>query len=164
MLYEHSYFMRLYRMAAVLIALFLAGCSKPPATEPDDNTIDSCIGNWRLTSFCGTPADIDIYIAIRKDSTFTLYQRNHDYTPARFSGNYIFDAESHRLSGRYDDGTAWADSYIVEDADGETMIWANAADKSEISVYTRSEIPASMLGGAGRTNSAGISDEGGRFL
>ncbi len=107
-------------------------------------SIDNCIGSWRLTSFCNRPADIDIYMTIRSDATFTLYQRNADYTPAKFSGSYIFDAESGRISGVYDDGTAWADSYIVEDADEEVMIWVNSEDRSEISVYTRSDIPASM--------------------
>ncbi len=112
--------------------------------EETSPSIDNCIGDWRLASFCGKPADMDIYVTLRKDRTFTLYQRSADYMPVRFSGSYTYDAGSCRLSGSYDDGTAWADSYIVEDADGEFMVWLNAVDKSEVSVYKRSGIPESM--------------------
>ncbi len=109
-------------------------------------SLDNCMGDWRLASFCGATAELDIYMTIRADGTFTLYQRNADYTPVRFAGNYAFDANSSLFSGRYSDGAAWANSYIVDYADGETMTWINAANDAEVSVYIRSDIPASMLG------------------
>ncbi len=121
-------------------------CADNIVGEETTASADNCIGSWKLTSFCNIPADFDIYIAIRDNGTFTLYQRGADHTPVKFSGSYTFDPQSCMFSGRYDDGTSWADSYIVEDADGESMVWVNAADKSEISEYTRSEIPASILG------------------
>ncbi len=99
-----------------------------------------------------SPAEFDIYITLRNDGTFTLYQREADCTPVIFSGSYTLDTESGMLSGRYDDGTAWADSYIVETADGETMIWINATDDSEMSLYTRSDIPASMPAGISKAH------------
>ncbi len=141
-------------LAVALMALLLAGCSKIPVTEHDNKTIDNCIGDWRLTSFCGTPADMDIYVTLRKDKTFTLYQRSADYMPVIYSGSYTFDEENSTLSGSYDDGTAWADSYIVEDTDGEFMVWLNAADRSEVSVYERSDIPESMLREVSRSGGA----------
>ncbi len=144
--------MHLKTLAVTFVALLLAGCSDRIGREESELSVDDCIGSWRLASFCNIPTDIDIYISIRNDGTFTLYQRNTDYTPVSFSGSYAFDAESRMISGFYDDGTAWVDSYIVEDADEKEMIWANAEDKSEISVYTRSDIPASMLGEVSRTS------------
>ncbi len=114
--------------------------------EETTASVDNCIGSWKLTSFCNIPAEFDVYITIREDGTFTLYQRSADHTPVKFSGSYTFDPESRMFCGRYDDGAAWADSYIVEDADVESMVWVNAADKSEISEYTSSEIPESILG------------------
>ncbi len=113
---------------------------------------DKCLGSWKLTSFCSRPAEFDVYITLRDNGTFTLYQRGADSTPARYAGNFTFDPSNSVISGSYDDGTAWVDSYKVEDADGDEMIWTNTADSSEKSVYTRSDIPASMLGKAGRTN------------
>ncbi len=137
--------MRLKALAVMLMALLLAGCSDKTVGEDTGLSSDKCIGSWRLASFCNMPAEFDIYITLRENGTFTLYQRKADCTPVRFSGSYTLDTESGILSGSYDDGPTWADRYIVEDVDRESMIWVNEADKSEVSVYERSEIPASML-------------------
>ena len=44
------------------------------------------------------------------------------------------------ITGVYTDGVAWAHSYSVV-VDGDTMIWTSTTDSSDVSVYTRSELP-----------------------
>ncbi|MEE1148197.1 MAG: hypothetical protein UHN93_02975, partial [Alistipes sp.] len=46
------------------------------------------------------------------------------------------------IKGTYSDGVAWGATYYVNvDVEGETMTWKDTADSSDISVYTRSDLP-----------------------
>ena len=54
------------------------------------------------------------------------------------------------ISGVYTDGVAWSASYYVA-VDSDTMTWTDTADATDISVYTRAELPDSIEDGATRS-------------
>lgn len=111
----------------------------------DTSILEKCIGNWKLDSFCGSTAELDIYMSLNDDDSFVLYQRSPEYEPTVFRGTYTFDTVDNVFSGTYSDGVHWATSYRVESVSDETMTWVNTANADEVSVYVRSEIPSTML-------------------
>lgn len=115
----------------------------------DVSILEQCLGDWRLSSFCGSTAELDIYMSLKDDDTFSLYQRSPEYEPSVFHGTYTFDPSSNTFSGSYSDGMPWATSYSVASVDENTMTWVNTANSEEVSVYVRSEIPSTMPKGVG---------------
>nr|MBR2110321.1 hypothetical protein [Alistipes sp.] len=64
------------------------------------------------------------------------------------------------ISGQYSDGVAWSTSYSVALGDN-TMTWIDTTDSTDISVYTRSELPDSLPSTATATTRSTVRE---RFL
>lgn len=112
--------------------------------KPDTALLSQCWGSWKLSTFCGAAVDFDVYMTLNDDYTFALYQRTGDYKISKFYGSYTFDPASGIFGGTYDDGKSWATAYALEDVDDDTLTWVNTANDSEISVYVREDIPATV--------------------
>ncbi len=112
--------------------------------KPETGMLSQCWGSWKLATFCGAAVDFDVYMTLNDDYTFALYQRTDGYEMSKYFGSYTFDAASGIFGGTYDDNTPWAAEYVLEDVDDNTMTWVNAAGESEISVYVRADIPATV--------------------
>lgn len=105
----------------------------------NENYVDvSFIGDWHLTSFCGSAIEADIYLSLKDDDSFKLYQRSFDYPLTVYEGTYNFDGTT--ISGTYSDGVAWAASYSIAMNGDNKMIWTNTST-SEVSIYERCELP-----------------------
>lgn len=135
----------LYSLFAILGLCLFAGCSDDDNTPPVGNDI---VGEWTLTSWTGdAPADFAAYVEFNADATFILYQQVESSLIQVYAGSFRLDGKT--LSGEYADGTPWGASYEVEfDVTGKTMRWVSNTPVQEISVYTRTEIPADMKTGA----------------
>lgn len=101
----------------------------------------SFIGDWHLTQFCGTAAEADIYLSLKDDDSFTLYQRDFDYQMSVYEGLYNYDSRTSTISGEYSDGVKWSADYSVAMNGEDTMIWTNKST-NEVSVYERCELQA----------------------
>ena len=112
--------------------------------KPDTGMLSQCWGSWKLSTFCGAVVDFDVYMTLNDDYTFALYQRVGNYEVSKFYGSYTFDPASGIFGGTYDDNTPWAATYALEDVDADTLTWVNTANESEISVYVREDIPATV--------------------
>lgn len=112
--------------------------------KPETGMLSQCWGSWKLSTFCGAAVDFDVYMTLNDDYTFALYQRVGDYEVSKFYGSYTFDPASGIFGGAYDDNTPWATTYALEDVDDNTLTWVNTANESEISVYVREDIPATV--------------------
>lgn len=112
--------------------------------KPDTGMLSQCWGSWKLSTFCGAAVDFDVYMTLNDDYTFALYQRVGNYEVSKFYGSYTFDPASGIFGGAYDDNTPWATTYALEDVDDNTLTWVNTANESEISVYVREDIPATV--------------------
>ncbi len=112
--------------------------------------LSTLLGNWKLTSYCGAAADVDIYMTLNADNSFMLYQRDSHSNLVTLSGVWFYDSDTGLVSGVYSDGTAWASGYYALGADADTLTWVSSENAAEVSVYTRSEIPGVTVGGVTR--------------
>lgn len=120
------------------VAMLFVGCSD----DDDSATVDAgVVGEWQLIQWNGDMAeDFVVYLALQSDGTFQLYQQvEHSYFD-RFSGQ--FSADGGMLEGRYSDGVAWA--YSFELSDGGYTLTLTDQKSNEVSVYTRTTIPADV--------------------
>lgn len=108
----------------------------PPITgDADTSAIE---GEWHLTSWRGSEPAFDVYLNISVDGVVSLFQRIESrqwetfYSTVGYEDGIIF--------GEYTDGATWATSYHVS-IDGDTMVWTDTTDSSDISVYTRCKLP-----------------------
>jgi hypothetical protein len=126
----------------------------PPAVGAGDTS--EIAGTWHLTEWRGAVPSFDIYLDITTDGVVTLWQRMESREWECFYSTAAF--EDGLLCGTYTDGAAWGASYSVT-ISGDTMTWVDANDSTDISVYTRSELP--NIESAAATRSANIGE---RFL
>lgn len=98
-------------------------------------------GIWHLTQWHGVEPSFEVYMDIDASGSITLYQRieSHYWSVYASSAEITNDV----ISGVYSDGVVWGASYEVS-IDDDTMTWVAANDATDISVYTRSELPADM--------------------
>lgn len=111
-----------------------------PPTPPVGGDVDTSdlVGTWHLTQWRGAEPSFDVYMSITEDGVVTLWQRIESREWELFYSTVSF--ENGVIAGVYSDGVAWSTSYVVEVAD-DTMTWTDANDSTDISVYTRSELP-----------------------
>jgi hypothetical protein len=111
--------------------------NQPAYVELDYNII----GSWHMTSYCGTPADVDIYMQLNKDMTFVLYQRSGDLAYSTYSGKYTIDLNNSIISGQYSDGSPWANRYYYSINSNNELVFTNTYNSSEVSVYEPAQMP-----------------------
>ena len=98
-------------------------------------------GVWHLSSWRGATPSFDVYLDITATGGITLYQRIESlYWDVYQSTATISNGV---ISGVYTDNVAWGASYNLAVA-GDTMTWTATNDSADVSIYTRSSLPASM--------------------
>lgn len=128
-----------------------------PPVSGDADTSDLA-GSWHLTEWRGTEPSFDVYLSISEDGVVTLWQRIESREWEQFIS--VVGFENGIISGQYSDGVAWSTSYSVALADN-TMTWIDTTDSTDISVYTRSELPDTLPSTATATTRSTVSE---RFL
>ena len=111
-----------------------------PPTPPISGDADTSAlaGTWHLTQWRGTEPSFDVYISITDDGIVTLWQRLESREWELYYSTVGYD--NNTISGQYSDGTAWSAAYSVA-IDGDTMTWTDTTDASDVSVYSRCELP-----------------------
>lgn len=161
-------------LTAALLLTVLAACGDKNDNEPSDNggtptvpqppvpekiTVADLVGEWQLAEWS---EDSDfancIYMEIKADNTFVLYENITSHGFNRMTGTFIFAPTERLIGGRYSDGTKWGASYTVSFSDTSTMRWT-ALGSDDTSVYVRTQIPSDII----RTSRA-AAGEGFRFL
>ena len=109
--------------------------------ESQPLSIAALAGVWHLTQWHDVEPSFEVYMDIDASGSITLYQR----IESRYWSVYASSAEitNDVISGVYSDDVVWGTSYEVS-VDDDTMTWAAANDATDISVYTRAELPADM--------------------
>lgn len=110
----------------------------PVGGDADTSAIAGC---WHLSQWRGSEPSFDIYLSITNDGVVSLYQRltSREWELYHSTVNYANGI----ISGVYSDGVAWSTSYSVT-ATEESMTWIDTADSTDISIYTRAELPADV--------------------
>lgn len=120
----------------IYIAIFalaaLSGCDKEASKVP---TLEQRIlGEWRGSEIS---VDAAIYISIKADGTFELYQKMATEVFELRRGTWTLTGDT--LSGAYNDGEPWAASYTVSADSVLTLV--SLSEGSETSIYIPCSIP-----------------------
>lgn len=113
----------------------------PPTPPTGGGDTSSIAGVWHLTAWRGAVPSFDIYLDITADGVVTLWQRLESRAWECFYSSA--DIEDGVIFGTYTDGAAWGASYSVT-LDENTMTWVATNDSTDISVYTRAELPEDL--------------------
>ncbi|MBO7261821.1 MAG: hypothetical protein J6U95_02680 [Alistipes sp.] len=113
----------------------------PPTPPVEGGDTSSIAGTWHLTQWRGAEPSFDVYLDITEEGVVTLWQKiEHREWECYFSSAAI---ENGIISGVYSDGVAWGTSYYVTVAES-SMTWVDVNDATDISVYTRAELPEGL--------------------
>jgi hypothetical protein len=109
-----------------------------PPTGGDTSAIE---GVWHLTEWRGVTPSFEVYMDITATGGITLYQRIE-------SRNWDIYTSSVALNdgvvcGTYTDGVAWGSAYNVTITES-SMTWVSVNDATDVSVYTRAELPEGL--------------------
>lgn len=104
-----------------------------------DTTFKKMCGTWQLDRWRGSTPNFEVYMDIQEDGTVTLWQKIESREWDRYDS--VATLNNNTISGTYSDGVAWSTSYSVS-IEGEAMTWTSTLDSSDISIYTRTALPA----------------------
>ena len=146
---------RFLKTMALMLVLSLASCTSDDEIVPQslEVTPNNISGIWALSEVNGEslPEGLYCYIQfVRRDRTFTMYQKFDSMYPRRLTGSYEITKDDYKgyiLSGKYDYGTGdWNNSYIVTELYEESMLLTVDAENCEVCKYIRcNEVPADIL-------------------
>ena len=123
--------MKKFLYITLLALVSLAGC-KP---EQKPLTLEQKLCNeWRGSEMS---VDAAIYVSFQADGKFELYQKMEDVFELR-RGTWTLKGDV--LSGKYNDGEAWAADYKVA-VNGERLTMISQNEGAETSVYVHCVIP-----------------------
>lgn len=109
-------------------------------TEPTVTLASKITGEWHSTSL---PVDGDVYFILAENGGFELYQKIGDGGYRLYRGTWKVDEEKALLSGKYNDGDAWAASYSVE-VSGDALTLTSDNTAKEKSTYRKENVPAEV--------------------
>lgn len=122
-----------------LLALLTAAGCKP---EDKPLTLEQKLCNeWRGSELS---VDAGVYISFLADGTFELYQKMDDVFELR-RGTWTLTGDV--LSGKYNDGEAWAADYTVS-VDGNKLTMVSKNEGAEAGVYVQCTIPSVIKEGS----------------
>ena len=118
-----------------IVALVLAIATS--CTEKEEVILPDYVGCWQLISYCGAPAEVELYINFKADSKFTILQRNNTLGYVEYNGKYTANEESCTLSGVYNDGQKWVSDYMycLNRDSKEELVLTSTDERAEVSVY-----------------------------
>lgn len=120
---------------AIFALAALAGCQKENSKEP---TLEQKIqGEWRGSEIS---VDAAIYLSIKADGTFELYQKLSSEGFELRRGTWTLEGDI--LSGSYNDEEPWAASYKV--SAGSTLTLVSQSEGAETSIYIPCAIPTEV--------------------
>lgn len=109
-------------------------------TEPTVTLASKITGEWHSTSL---PVTGDIYFSLAEDGAFELYQKIGEGSFRLYRGTWKVDEDKAVLSGKYNDGNAWAASYSVS-LDKDVLTLTSENEAKEKSTYKKGTIPAEV--------------------
>lgn len=146
------------------VALFACNCggggndSDEPGPNPNNGEVEvkkaNVVGEWKLTAWsedgvkdnANFPDETHtVYAKFNSNGTFKFYQQNINFQGVvLFEGNFTLNESTKTLAGIYSDGENWGSNYTITKLTTETMTLV-VENGSERSVYTKEQIPASII-------------------
>lgn len=143
--------MKNFKIWSLAVALLVAmtGCNddETPTFTPGD--VNKIVNEWQISEWDGAPAAFEVFIDFSEDGTFEMYQR-FETAYECYTGTYSLDGNT--LTGAYDDGNAWKNSYRAEvSKDAATLRLHSDDERSITSVYKQQTIPEYVKADATRS-------------
>ena len=142
-------------MVLVLALTGLAACTADEDVTPQqlEVTPNNVSGIWSLAEVNGEalPGGLYCYIEfVRRDRTFTIYQKFDSMYPRRVTGSFSITKEEGKgyiLSGKYDYGMGeWNNEYYVTELFESSMVLKADSENADVCKYIRcNEIPEGVL-------------------
>lgn len=126
----------LFLLFATLVLAIVTSC-----TDREEVVLPPHVGSWKLISYCGTPAEIDLYIQFTQSGDFTILQRTGSIGYTEYRGRYTVDEEAYILSGIYNDGQKWACDYMYGFNSDNELVLTSLNEAAEVSVYKPAQMP-----------------------
>lgn len=123
-------------LLSLAVVFLLSACRKQePVLIGAEN------GQWHLVKWnAAAPQSFDVYLELLPGGTFNLYQKVSSSGYEHLGGDYVLSEGI--LNGTYEDGTAWACSYVCSLGDSDNRLTLISCDQQQVeSVYERTEIP-----------------------
>ena len=119
--------------------ILLASCGEKNGGKTELTLEQKLCTEWHSTSL---PVDGDIYISFSEDKTFELYQQIGQGAHRLYRGTW--NLEETLLTGKYNDGEAWAAAYeiIIND---KQLTMTSVNDAAEESMFVRKDIPQEVI-------------------
>lgn len=119
--------------------ILLASCGEKNGGKTELTLEQKLCTEWHSTSL---PVDGDIYISFSEDKTFELYQQIGQGAHRLYRGTW--NLEETLLTGKYNDGEAWAAAYeiIIND---KQLTMTSVNDAAEESMFAREDIPQEVI-------------------
>jgi hypothetical protein len=138
---------------AIMVLCAIVACKPTPdpgngGGNGDNNTwsdTGSPVGEWVLTEWNGsTELPMGVYLRLNEDNTFDLYQHTSSVLWSHYSG--VFSLQGTTLTGKYADGTNWAEYTIKynEKAEPKQIKLTRKDDAKDVAIYSATEIPAEV--------------------
>lgn len=122
--------------AVLLLAVGCGGDDKGGGEEKP-----ACDG-WMLTRWDGgEELSGTVYLQLKEDYRFNLYQSILNYGFRKLTGSYSVSGDGTVLSGTYAGGTPWESSYAIEKYTREELR-LRSVPEGIVSVYTAVVVPA----------------------
>ncbi len=100
---------------------------------------------WHLKIFCGTPAEVNLYLKFYTNSKFVILQKSGSLDYTKYSGTYYIDKANSVVSGVYSDGKSWACDYRFSFTFEGELLLESVTDNPEISIYEPAEMPEDTI-------------------
>lgn len=114
----------------------------PPTPPVEGGDSASLAGVWHLTQWRGAEPSFDVYLDIDAEGGLTLYQRIESRNWDVYTSSVALNDGVVR--GTYTDGVAWGSAYNVTITQS-SMTWVSVNDATDVSVYTRAELPEGLI-------------------
>ena len=128
--------------AFVALALTLNSCGEKGSNGGGAESKAQIVGEWHLVAWSeGKPEYLDVYLNLKSNSTFDLYQRIESHEYKKLTGRYLLSGN--KLTGKYDDGVALGGEPYVVEIKGEQLRMTTAS--GDTSTYEKCTIPSEII-------------------
>jgi hypothetical protein len=154
--------MKIFKIFSLLAVAVLAmtACSNEDDNNDGKNDVptgnlEKIVNEWRLDSVNGVEAEFTVYLHLKDDSSFDMYQMVYTNQYQFYQGTYTLTKNV--LAGSYLGGKTWKCDYKVSiSEDEQQMTLVSVEDESITCVYEATTIPESVKSEAVVTRAAGV--------
>lgn len=154
--------MKIAKIFVAIVALCAAVACNPNKGGENGGQTDSTwsdsgtpIGEWALTEWNGSKElPMGVYLRLNEDNNFDLYQHTASVMWVHYTGTFTLNGNT--LTGKYSDGTDWAEYTILynDTVEPKQIKLTRKGDTEDVAIYTATEIPTEVTDQAGEVTKA----------